>query len=339
MHGDDITSDSGGEDCYRFVKQAGRFKVVKRTPGISTTDLVGRMLLCTRDHFIGSLKDALSGLEGSGTEEERRVQADGMGRRIREYATDASGVRPGVDVYTWHNGPSDAGVGAFESLVKGKGPKTGQRVVYVDGGFDLFSSGQIEFLRSVIRIEDDKARSHDWYTEAARTDRMKAAGEDYGPCYVVAGIHDDAEINQHKGLNYPIMNIFERGLCLLQCSYVHSVIFGAPFEPTETFLHNLPAHPDQLPSIVYHGPTSFMPLGYDPYAEAKRLNIFEEIPRHDFQEVDAGHIVDRITKSRARFEERQRAKGVKAVGEAATKEAEMKLQTSRGSLVKRALLE
>jgi glycerol-3-phosphate cytidylyltransferase-like family protein len=46
VHGDDITSDAGGEDCYRYVKAAGRFKVVKRTPGISTTDLVGRMLLC-----------------------------------------------------------------------------------------------------------------------------------------------------------------------------------------------------------------------------------------------------------------------------------------------------
>jgi len=34
---------------------------------------------------------------------------------------------------------------------------------------------------------------------------------------VMAGIHDDIVINQWKGLNYPIMNIFERGLCLLQC--------------------------------------------------------------------------------------------------------------------------
>lgn len=66
-----------------------------------------------------------------------------------------------------------------------------------------------------------------------------------------------------------------------------------------------------------------MPLDYDSYADAKRLGIFEEVPRHDFQEVDAGQIVDRITRSRARFEERQRAKGVKAVGEQATRQKEM----------------
>lgn len=214
VHGDDITSDSSGEDCYRFVKQANRFKVVKRTPGISTTDLVGRMLLCTRDHFIASMKDSLAGREGPGSEAERNALAEGMNARMREYASDESGRGPGVDVYTWRSGLKG---GTFESFVKGKGPRDGQRIVYVDGGFDLFSSGHIEFLRSVIRTEEDKAQSQGWFTDSARSERTTAAGEDYGPCYVVAGIHDDAEINKHKGLNYPIMNIFERGLCLLQC--------------------------------------------------------------------------------------------------------------------------
>lgn len=33
------------------VKAANRYKEVDRTQGVSTTDLVGRMLLLTRDHF------------------------------------------------------------------------------------------------------------------------------------------------------------------------------------------------------------------------------------------------------------------------------------------------
>lgn len=66
-----------------------------------------------------------------------------------------------------------------------------------------------------------------------------------------------------------------------------------------------------------------MPLDYDPYREAKRLGIFKEMPRHDFQDVDAGNIVNRITASRERFEARQRAKGVKAVGEEAVRQKEM----------------
>lgn len=102
--------------------------------------------------------------------------------------------------------------------------------------------------------------------------------------------------------------------------YIHSVIFGAPFEPTESFLRGLPPG---LPQTVYHGPTSFIPLESDPYKEAKAMGVFREIPRHDFQEVNAGHIVDRITRSRARFEERQRAKGVKGAGEEAARQKEL----------------
>jgi ethanolamine-phosphate cytidylyltransferase len=222
VHGDDITSDSSGEDCYRFVKAANRFKVVKRTPAISTTDLVGRMLLCTRTHFIKSLQDVLAGSEGPGTEAERKELGDSMLERMRAYASDETGLQPGADVYFWK--ASDAAktrdteeeVGTFRGLFDGVRPKIGQRVVYVDGGFDLFSSGHIEFLRRVMAAEEDLARKEGWYDEQNVNERVGKGG-DYPPAFVVAGVHDDDVINQWKGVNYPIMNIFERGLCVLQC--------------------------------------------------------------------------------------------------------------------------
>jgi len=239
VHGDDITSDSSGEDCYRFVKAAGRFKVVKRTPGISTTDLVGRMLLCTRSHFILSLEKMLVGEEGSGGELERKAAGEAMSQRIREYASDEAGKNPSSEVWTWnvskqrkHRNSSSAGSGGrssqvhttvhddpgtFGKMVSGKEPRKGQRVVYVDGGFDLFSSGHIAFLKSVVHIEEEEGKQRGWYTDEARKERIQESGEDYGPAYVLAGVHDDEVINHHKGINYPIMNIFERGLCVLQC--------------------------------------------------------------------------------------------------------------------------
>ena len=58
-----------------------------------------------------------------------------------------------------------------------------------------------------------------------------------------------------------------------------------------------------------------MPLTYDPYVAAKKLGIFKEISSHDFQHVNAGEVVERIMKSRAMYEERQRLKGEKAIGE------------------------
>ena len=78
-----------------------------------------------------------------------------------------------------------------------------------------------------------------------------------------------------------------------------------------------------------------MPLDYDPYKDARHLGIFEEIPRHDFQEVNAGHVVERILSSRERFEERQKNKGVKGVGEEQKRRTEME---SGGSLGERLVI-
>ncbi len=50
VHGDDITLTADGIDTYHIVKTAKRYREVKRTQGVSTTDLVGRMLLLTKDH-------------------------------------------------------------------------------------------------------------------------------------------------------------------------------------------------------------------------------------------------------------------------------------------------
>jgi ethanolamine-phosphate cytidylyltransferase len=223
VHGDDITSDSNGEDCYRFVKAAGRFLVVKRTPGISTTDLVGRMLLCTKNHFVKSVKDILEGNEGSDNAEDRKAHGADLMQRLRDYATDESGHQPGPEVWLW-NGSDTAKIdqvveqaGKFEALINGVSSRPGQRIVYVDGGFDLFSSGHIEFLRRVWDLEEAEGRKNGWYEESAKQKRIAEQGADYGPAYIIAGIHDDSVINHWKGLNYPIMNIFERGLCVLQC--------------------------------------------------------------------------------------------------------------------------
>jgi ethanolamine-phosphate cytidylyltransferase len=301
-HGDDITSDAGGEDCYRFVKAAGRFLVFKRTPGISTTDLVGRMLLCTKTHFIRSLKDVLEGRVDGVTDPQKVSEGAELLRQIKDYATDETAVQPGAEVWTWADeaaakpaSQKPTGPGKFEKLVAGKGPKPGQRIVYVDGGFDLFSSGHIEFLKRVSQAEKEQA-------------------------YVVAGVHDDAVINYWKGLNYPIMNIFERGLCVLQCRYIHAVVFGAPFLPSRAYLE---ATPMGKISAVYHGPTTFMPSTFDPYVDAKEMGVLRQIEDHPYSHVNAAEIVGRIMKGRQAFEERQRRKGEKVVGEEAIRRREL----------------
>jgi ethanolamine-phosphate cytidylyltransferase len=184
------------------------------------------MLLCTKSHFIKSLEAELAGEEGPGSEEDRKRIGKEMFQRITDYSTDESGFNPSSEVWSWT--PTDLGsyrrpgdvkedAGSFKRMVAGKAPRKGQHVVYVDGGFDLFSSGHIAFLKQVVVEEEKLGKASGWYTEEAKASRIKETGEDYGPAYVVAGVHDDEVINHFKGVNYPIMNIFERGLCVLQC--------------------------------------------------------------------------------------------------------------------------
>ncbi|XP_058417876.1 ethanolamine-phosphate cytidylyltransferase isoform X6 [Diceros bicornis minor] len=73
VHGNDITLTVDGRDTYEEVKQAGRYRECKRTQGVSTTDLVGRMLLVTKAHH--------SSQEMSS---EYREYADSFGKYVSE---------------------------------------------------------------------------------------------------------------------------------------------------------------------------------------------------------------------------------------------------------------
>ena len=283
------------------------------------------MLLCTKTHFIRDLTKVLAGEEGPGSEAERKALGQEMSRRIKEYAADTSGLEPGPEVWTWHGSNAakvDCNIdekGDFVKVVPGIAPLPGQRIVYVDGGFDLFSSGHIEFLKQVVQAEEYLSRSNGWYEASPVDQRRREQGREYSPAFIIAGVHDDHVINHWKGLNYPIMNIFERGLCVLQCRHIDAVVFSAPFSPNVSYLESLPYG---TPAAVYHGPTTFMPLTYDPYLAPKELGIFKEIGNHEYGNVNAAEIVQRILKSRDAFEARQKMKGEKAVGEEAVRRRE-----------------
>lgn len=72
-----------------------------------------------------------------------------------------------------------------------------------------------------------------------------------------------------------------------------------------------------------------MPLTYDPYTAAKDMGLYKEIGQHDFADVNAEQIVQRIMKSRALYEERQRVKGVKGIGEEAQRRRELMEEEQR----------
>lgn len=142
IHGDDIPFNSEGRCAYDEIIAANKLKIIKRTEGVSTTDLVGRLLLLTREHLddpdakavarmIQTTAESPSGSDPTGSA--RSVKMLTTARRIAEF----SSRRPVTD--------KDV-------------------VVYIDGAFDLFNVGHASTLKKarelgtylIVGIYDDE---------------------------------------------------------------------------------------------------------------------------------------------------------------------------------------
>ncbi|KAJ3661208.1 hypothetical protein Zmor_005616 [Zophobas morio] len=105
-HGDDITLTDAGEDTYHKIKEAGRYREVQRTPGISTTGLVDRILAVA---------------EKTNRKELAKSPWTGSSKFLLT-------------------------AGKIVQFSQGRPPKEGDVVVYVVGAFDLFHVGHLYFL-------------------------------------------------------------------------------------------------------------------------------------------------------------------------------------------------
>jgi len=125
-HGDDKSiSRETGLNTYQVLIDAGKYVEFKRTRGISSTDLVGRMLLLTPSHHDRSVKTV------------DKLDCEG------EFGIQRSG--------TGHFAASTRKIMQFSS---GNEPKPGDRIVYTTGSFDLLHSGHVSFLEKVVKEGD-----------------------------------------------------------------------------------------------------------------------------------------------------------------------------------------
>ncbi|QLL32218.1 hypothetical protein HG536_0C03870 [Torulaspora globosa] len=127
VHGDDITLAADGKDCYQVMKDLGRFKVVKRTPGVSTTEIIHRILTC----------------RGKGSWEMPSPD------ELQSYSTGPDGFSKHCFVFE-----NDL----KEPLVRGGYSFEPQNCKFVRGNFDLFHMGQIEQLARIRAAAPSDAR-------------------------------------------------------------------------------------------------------------------------------------------------------------------------------------
>ncbi|XP_064625984.1 ethanolamine-phosphate cytidylyltransferase-like [Lineus longissimus] len=142
-HGDDIShSIVTGGDAYITQKQSGRYREFRRTNGVSTTDIIGRILRMTKEHHQPNQEESI-------TKEE--AGAIGQGPDAKSpYTTVTHFIPTSNRIYQFSNGVE---------------PKPGDKIVYTAGSFDLLHAGHVDFL-------EEAAKQGDYLIVGVHTDQV-----------------------------------------------------------------------------------------------------------------------------------------------------------------------
>lgn len=132
VHGDDPCIVNG-KDVYESARKLGKYLTIPRTEGISTTDIVGRMLLMTKSHHSNESEKSVEDNDSSASR-----LASGMTKvpfdRKTNFLTTSRTIR------------------LFGANVKA--PKPTDKVVYLAGAWDMFHAGHIETLKKAKQFGD-----------------------------------------------------------------------------------------------------------------------------------------------------------------------------------------
>lgn len=279
VHGDDPCIVDG-KDVYEIPKKNGQFKSISRTEGISTTDIVGRMLLCTRSHHSESFSDTES-LEGTPIKNMRSskgsdddTEEDGFEYRKTDFLTTMNVIR------------------LFGASVKP--PKPTDRVVYVAGAWDMFHGAHVHML--------EKAREFgDYLIVGVHNDGI--INSHLGMNYPIMNMQERAlSVIGCKFVDDVLIDApFDITATMLASLKITAVVRGSVQTDAE--------RPDPLPASALAAvpatsspPENSPPIRFkrDPYAVPREKGILHVVP--SVSGLSAAEIVDRIQQQRERYE-------------------------------------
>eukprot|EP00931_Biecheleriopsis_adriatica_P010381 TRINITY_DN111458_c0_g1_i1.p1 TRINITY_DN111458_c0_g1~~TRINITY_DN111458_c0_g1_i1.p1 ORF type:complete len:459 (+),score=102.53 TRINITY_DN111458_c0_g1_i1:26-1402(+) len=329
IHGDDMPVNAQGVCAYDEMRIAGRLRIVKRTEGVSTTDLIGRLLTlsrsqpsapseyCPRDSPKHGLRvstedaiDAIS-LPPTPTSAEVAAQLDQAFEQLQKLsatygisAADAEGLRNQIKNAV--AAASAAGEApSVLTLRSPENPGAGYEVAQPPAAQQR-TKAPVQLLASTRRIREFAAArqpsaedrvvyacgSFDMF-HVGHAEFLKEAKE-LGT-FLLVGIYDDASISRSKGSSFPVMNLNERVLNVCACKWVDEVIIGAPREVTEDLIKTWDIH------IVARGCGHKRDVvdseAGSRFAVAQRFGIYREVSSR-WPELCHETVVERIIKGR-----------------------------------------
>ncbi len=293
VHGDDPCLLPDGTDAYDAPKRAGKFKTIERTEGVSTTDIVDRILLA-----------AASDRDAPNPTPDRRPS-----RRRQHFCATARRV---------------AGfIGGVPRAVPRDAAST---VVYVRGAFDVFHAGHADLLRRaramgdfvlVGVVNDDAVRARRGANRPVLNAQERALS-------VMACRHaDEVIIAAPEAVTEDLIATFRVAVVLDADGCEGEEGGGEGGEggggATRGAGSSGAGRADVAPSAAHEdgvtGAGSAPAEDSDPFAAAKALGIFRASARDAESDPSAGlttrAIIERVAANRAAYEARNRTKTAK----------------------------
>ncbi|KAH3901688.1 ethanolamine-phosphate cytidylyltransferase SCDLUD_001459 [Saccharomycodes ludwigii] len=199
LHGDDITTDHDGNDCYQIVKDLGRFVVVKRTQGVSTTDIIHRILTDTYSYKTKDIEN------NANNPKLWDLQL------LTRFCKDKDAIS--VWDYVFYKNFNNVIVKGGYELVKNdeKGKITAVSCYYIEDYFDLFNVGDIEIFQTI---------------------KSKYAAVYGSNTKLIVGVLSSSNVGC-------INTLLERCLSLLSCKYIDGIVIDPDSDIFSSMTNNV----------------------------------------------------------------------------------------------------
>ena len=201
VHGDDPCYLPDGTDAYAIPKALGKYREIKRTEGVSTTDLVARVLeyADASENTSNSAGDESSGGKRNEKNERHEARFCTTASRIAQFAAKVS--------YSKTSKMHEETEKRKTDKKQRNNEKTEETTCcYVVGAFDVFNAGHVELLEECSFVADKVV------------------------CAVIA---DEYLTRDQTNQPPPMLNQSERAMSAIACRHCDDVVVGAPARLTD----------------------------------------------------------------------------------------------------------